>query len=458
MGDKERIKQLEQQIEALREQQSRYAMRIGNEIERRTKLLRQQLDREYSRTYKEAMEQSMKRLQSQCSDEAEKELSRLRLEIDKLEQEAERTKAALRETEKNRSRAEQTGRAEAVSALEQLDDGIKEAQSMPCEEFYPKKLSIYKNAREEGDRLFKKGMLSQAFSVLSSALLGVKRLTVDCDNRSRLLMHYAEQFRVTLYEIKTQLSSAAAHTAEYNGEMVTVTDTELAFWSDGLTEQLYAELEEYDGILRAIDQKGVKGIKKMTDDDPVDFIRKKTDSLVLFWSRVQITLEYAFSACRDYWRFEDVYLQAVIALSSQGFSVKGCRYGRAQPDIKMPASFLELTSCEQCIENGGIPDLRETREVLFSRELLSGEKEAVVLSFLPVRNDTLVHSEVTMRLSTRQARRPLYDELEAVLASVGVRTEPADEAPIRIRNILRMTEVNSIAAERLPTRVSARAV
>ena len=49
--EKERIAQLEKQIETLRATQSRYVMKMGDEIERRTKLLRQQLDKEYSRTY-----------------------------------------------------------------------------------------------------------------------------------------------------------------------------------------------------------------------------------------------------------------------------------------------------------------------------------------------------------------------------------------------------------------------
>lgn len=454
--DKERIRQLEQQIAALREQQNRYVLKMGDEIERRTRLLRQQMDKEYSRTYKEAMERAMQRLQAQIGSESEKELKRLRSETERLEQEAERTRAALREAEKNRSRTEQTQRAEAVSALEMLDKGIKEAQSMPCEEFYPKKLSIYQNAREEGDRFFKKGLMSQAFSVLSSALLGIRRLTADCANRSRLLMHYVEQFRAALKEVKTQLSSAAAHTVGYNGETMTLTDDELMFWSDGLTEQLYSELENHERLLDAVDHRGVRAIKEMSEGDPADYIREKTESLVLFWSRAQITLEYAFSAYIDYWRFEAVYPQAVGVMDTQGFSVKGCRYGSSQPDIKMPGSFLALLSREQCIEDGGIPDLRETREVLFGREFLSGETENAVIAFHPVRNGTRVRSEVTMRLTTDQANKPLYDELKEMLAAAGIMADKAGAAPVR--HILDMTEVNRMATERIPTSFSSSCV
>ena len=453
MDDKERIRQLEQQIEVLREQQSRYIMQMGDEIERRTRLLKQQLDKEYSRTYKEAMERSMQRLQAQRSDQAEKELRRLRAETERLEQEAEQTRAALRDAEKYRSRTEQTGRAEAVKALERLDSDIKHAEAMPCEEFFPKKLSIYTNAMTEGKRLFGNGMFSQAFSVLSSALLGIKRLTVDCANRSKLLTHYVEQFRAALNEVKTQLSSVAAHTVEYNNETITLTDDELELWSDGLTGQLYSELEEYERILRAINHRGVKAVRNMTEGDPVEYIREKTESLVMFGSRAQITLEYAFSCCIDYWDFEAAYPRAVSAMDTQGFSVMGCRYGSSQPDISMPASFAALMSREQCTAPGGKADLRERREVLFRHELLNGETETAVLSFHPVRNDTQVYSQVTMQLTTKQANKPLYQELEAVLAAVGIPADTPREAPIH-RHILRMDEVNRIAAERISTSFS----
>lgn len=451
--EKERIAQLEKQIETLRATQSRYVMKMGDEIERRTKLLRQQLDKEYSRTYDDAMKKTMEKLRAQSSSEADlqrKELNRLRAEIDELEKECEKARAALRESEKRQRYEEQTQKAETIKALGQLDDGIRQADDLPCEEFFPKKLPIYTNAREEGKRLMGRGLLSQAFSVLSSAALGIKRLIVDSNNKNDLFMHYTEEFRAALEEIRTTLKSEAAHSVEYDGELLTLTDDELAYWSDWMTEQLYSELEKYESLLRSIDSRGVKAVKELTDD-PIEFIRKKIEGLVTFSSKLQVALEYAFSAYLEYLRFaESNYDRAVSAMRTQGFTMNGCKYGSAQ--TKMPGSFIKMMSAEECLEKGGRADLRETKAICFRRELTGGGAESAVLSFVPVRCGTQVHSDVTMSVTTDQAREPLYNALSDTLLSVGIDAGQASDASgaSARRCCLNYNELCRIASERVP--------
>ena len=451
--DKKRITQLEAQLEAMRATQSRYITRMGDEIERRTKQIRQQLDREYSRTYSDAMKKTMEKLRAQNSRETDlqhKELERLRVQIEGLEKECEKARAELREAEKNKRSEENAQRAEAMKSLAQLENGISKASSLPCEEFFPKKLKIYTSAREEGSRLMKKGMLSQAFSVLSSGVLGIKRLIVDSNNKNALFMHYTEEFRASLSEIRRTMQSEAVHTVEYEGEMLTLTDDELDYWSDGMTEQLYRELEKYEDLLRSIEKRGVRAVKELTDD-PIGFIRKKIESLEAFFSGISVAFEYAFSAYLEYFRFaERNYDLAVSAMSTQGFTVDGCKYGSAQ--IRMPEAFTKLTAAEQCIEKGGKADPRETRAICFRRELAGGENESAVLSFVPVRTGTQVSSETNMSISTGQARAPLYNVLSETLLSVGIDVGEEKGASVpEKRCCLDYTELCRIASERIPT-------
>ncbi len=185
-------------------------------------------------------------------------------------------------------------------------------------------------------------------------------------------------------------------------------------------------------------------------DDPIEFIRKKIEGLVTFSSKLQVALEYAFSAYLEYFRFaESNYDRAVSAMSTQGFTMNGCKYGSAQ--TKMPGSFIEMMSAEECLEKGGRADLRETKAICFRRELTGGGAESAVLSFVPVRCGTQVHSDVTMSVTTDQAREPLYNALSDTLLSVGIDAGQASDASgTSARRCLDYTELCRIASERVP--------
>ena len=443
----DRVNVLERQIQELQRQLYQTRNRMGTELEKRTRAVGKRLEAKYAQNYKEAFSKALNDLKNADSTELRKqqeECKKLSAKIEQLEKEIANAKKQLYAKAENDTRHKK----EAENTMRELLANIKSAASRPVEIFFPNKLKIYRDSAAEGERLIKRNLFTEAFAVLSSALLGTKRLENDCEQQERLFGYYFECYRNSVEQFKNIIQSDVMHNIKYKNQNIRLSDDDLAYWSDGTVTELLNEFEKHEQFIADVEKNGVRAAAKINQNDPVGCIREKTESLELFGECMKTAVGYAFSSFKCYDDFASAYQTVCGIMHSQGFLYDGCRFGEKNSALEIPSFYRKRLINERCIKDGAQPDYREIREMCFKRPVISGKNETVKLTFTPVRKEDTVNSLITMSLETYQAQNPLHDMFTEKLAEQNIFVSCGNDD---IRQIMTLQEIKTIACTRMNT-------
>ena len=447
VSQNERVNALEQQVQELQRQLYQTRNRMGTELEKRTRAAGKRLEAKYAQNYKEAFGKALNDLKNANSTELlkqQEECKKLSAQIEQLEKEIANAQKQLYTKTENDTRHKK----EAENTMRELLASIKSATSKPVEIFFPNKLKIYRDSAAEGEKLIKRNLFTEAFAVLSSALLGTKRLENDCEQQERLFGYYFECYRNSVEQFGNIIRSDIMHNFKYGKENIKLSDEDLAYWSDGTVTELLNEFEKNEKFIAEIEKNGVRAAAKINPNDPVGCIREKTEGLELFGECMKTAVGYAFSSFKCYDDFALTYKNICDIMHSQGFLYDGCRFGEKNSALEIPSSYRKRLINERCIKDNAQPDYREIKVMCFKRPVISGKNETVKLTFTPVRKEDTVNSLITMSLETYQAQNPLHDMFTEKLAEQNIFVSCGNDD---IRQIMTLQEIKTIACTRMNT-------
>ena len=447
VSQNERVNALEQQVQELQRQLYQTKNRMGTELEKRTRAVGKRLEAKYAQNYKEAFGKALNDLKNANSTELlkqQEECKKLSAQIEQLEKEIANAQKQLYTKTENDTRHKK----EAENTMRELLASIKSATSKPVEIFFPNKLKIYRDSAAEGEKLIKRNLFTEAFAVLSSALLGTKRLENDCEQQERLFGYYFECYRNSVEQFGNIIRSDIMHNFKYGKENIKLSDEDLAYWSAGTVTELLNEFEKNEKFIAEIEKNGVRAAAKINPNDPVGCIREKTEGLELFGECMKTAVGYAFSSFKCYDDFALTYKNICDIMHSQGFLYDGCRFGEKNSALEIPSSYRKRLINERCIKDNAQPDYREIKVMCFKRPVISGKNETVKLTFTPVRKEDTVNSLITMSLETYQAQNPLHDMFTEKLAEQNIFVSCGNDD---IRQIMTLQEIKTIACTRMNT-------
>ena len=426
----DRVRQLEQEINALQQQlrqQNQQAeqerQRIIDEQKRAIGYYQEDMRRavrEHDEKTKQEYERMLKEYQQSIEREMQGEAAGMSAEYRRLAKEVKRSEEQL--ARKNQeleqqvqairndlSARNQGSSREAKEYLLHATNEFHQIETKPHEKFMPKRLTIFYNAIKDGQQLYQAGLFEAATAVAISAKSGLERLGYQIDDKAAEWDRQYDLFLMKLNylaaKVQQELSDWEETIAEPSGKNAELRKkhlVEINYWSKGEFADIVQAMNRY----RKIASIGKEAYLKQPDSANTDQLKDYIKDIAKLDERLQLLhdlypLRYTASCQRADWG------ESIIDFLSDEINLEWHEeltgYRQATEEVLSSRCFQEYVKMNFDGESV-TEDTREWLKLVF--ENASGNK--IYIYLVPVEAKRNVENRVIIHIDYGGAEQELY--------------------------------------------------
>lgn len=321
----------------------------------------------------------------------------------------------------------------AIESIERLQKDIEDACTLPVEIFYPRSIQKYIDSGQEAKRLLELKLYSLAITKSDCASMSVTRVKEETQNKIDELNALFRIYKLKLDSIESFLVQADNRSLLENGEVVLeLSEHDMDYWSDFLFSELQQQLDEHRSTIESGSQGWICRCAGQALE-PAFLLDKEIQKLDLIPEKLGVCISYALSACDCFNHTREIADQVEQLLNEQNYVFLGIAYGECKygndntPGFKY--YFENYLKNEDCVHLGKTPDYREERVLTFKKRHVDGpETDSCKIYIVPFRKEKTVGYKAYISLNSVYFPQMIRESLIRLFTKNGVNIQTSDNS------------------------------